>query len=353
MGKSAAGLMVALIVSGCALKKEPPPIVEAPVEEPAPPPSPYPELDERVLDTPKEAERSIGVLAAYLTATATSDREKAWAVFRWTAQNIHYDVGGFYSGDYGDLSPDAVLERRSAVCDGYSSLFESLAKAAGLEAVHILGFAKGVGFEAGMAVPERSNHAWNAVRIDGRWVLVDCTWAAGSLNEAGKYEQVFEPYYFDPPPDEFIRTHFPLDTEWQLLPRPVTRAEFERCALVKTAFFTCGLRLGNYDQAVVNAPGPLLTVTLGAPDDAYLMASLIGPDEEIIEGRTRVTREGGQIAIDVLFPAKADYTLRIFVRKGTPDGVHQWAMDYRIHVGQGTDKTIDEWFPTAKKKSRR
>jgi hypothetical protein len=345
-----AALLVALVLCGCAFKREPPPVVESPIEEPVPPPSPYPALEERVLATPKEAERSIDSLAAYLTATAKDDREKAWAIFRWTAQNIHYDVKGFFSGDYGELSPDAVLSRRSAVCDGYSSLFESLAKAAGLEAVHILGFAKGVGFAAGMAVPERNNHAWNAVFIDGRWVLVDCTWAAGSLNEEGQYEQVFEPYYFDPRPDELIRTHFPVDPRWQLLPRPVTRAEFESGPLLKTAFFTAGLRLGNFDRATIVAPEPELDVNLVGPADTHIMASLVNAEDEALPNATRVVREGEAFHISVVLPAPGDYTLRVFVKKGNPEGIHQWALDYLVRAKQGTSKTIDEWFAPPKKR---
>ena len=348
-----AGLLVALVLSGCALKREPPPVVNAPIEEPAPPPSPYPELDERVLATPKEAERSIAVLAAYLTETAKDDREKAWAIFRWTAQNIHYDLTGFYSGDYGELSPEAVLSRRSSVCDGYSSLFESLAKAAGLEAVHILGFAKGVGFRAGMAVPERGNHAWNAVQVEGRWALVDCTWAAGVLNEEGEYEQLFEPYYFDPPPEEMILTHLPLDPRWQLLPKPVSRAEFEEGPLLKTAFFTADLRLGDFKRAVIVASSPELDVNLSGPADAHIMASLVDSREETLLNATRVVREGDRLLISVVFPAPGDYTLRVFAKKGNPLGVHKWALDYLVHAEQGTGKTIEEWFSRDKKQLKK
>lgn len=56
----------------------------------------------------------------------------------------------------------------TAVCNGYAQAFTAMAEAAGLEAVMVTG--------SDSAGDTGGNHAWNKVRIDGRWLLVDVTW---------------------------------------------------------------------------------------------------------------------------------------------------------------------------------
>jgi transglutaminase/protease-like cytokinesis protein 3 len=50
------------------------------------------------------------------------------------------------------------------------------------------GFAKGFGYKIGEPL-STPNHAWNAVRIDGNWYLLDATWDAGVVGEkSNKFE---------------------------------------------------------------------------------------------------------------------------------------------------------------------
>lgn len=348
-GRSAPLLALVLAcVLGCAPLKPPPP--EPLPAAPPPPVSPYPDLDAHVEATPPEVEKAVAPLAAYLVAPAKSDREKAWVIFRWVADNVNYDVEGFLSGEYGDLSADQVLRTRSAVCEGYSNLFDALAASAGLESVHVPGYAKGTGYAPG-APFAGPNHAWNAVRVDGRWQLVDCTWGAGSLDEEGKYERVFEPYYFMPPPEEFLFTHFPLEPRWQLVDAPITLEEFIGRPLVKTAFFTCGLRLSSHGQAIVTEAGPLMTMEMTAPESSSLLAELRRGDEKVEGDRVGLVRLGERVTVRVLFPEKGRYTLRLFATRGPSWGVHQWALDLGVEALSGAPGETLESFTKSKEAS--
>ena len=65
-----------------------------------------------------------------------------------------------------------ILVDGTAVCNGYAMAFLAMAHEAGLEAVIATG-SDSAGVTGGL-------HAWNKVRVDGRWLLVDVTWNDGS-----------------------------------------------------------------------------------------------------------------------------------------------------------------------------
>jgi hypothetical protein len=92
-----------------------------------------------------------------------------------------------------------------------------IATQAGLESIVIGGSGKGYGhrpLKPGEAVPEfKSNHAWNAVRIDhGEWKLIDCCWGAGNVQGPHvPYERNFKAYWFTMDNNEFGLSHYPAD----------------------------------------------------------------------------------------------------------------------------------------------
>ena len=62
-----------------------------------------------------------------------------------------------------------MLAKHTAVCAGYADLFVALAHAADLNAVTIRAYAKGYGYSIGSRFKGSSDHAWNAVEINGQW----------------------------------------------------------------------------------------------------------------------------------------------------------------------------------------
>jgi tetratricopeptide (TPR) repeat protein len=73
------------------------------------------------------------------------------------------------------------------------------------------------------------NHAWNSVLIDGKWYLLDVTWASLSLPDKGtldlKQEQLNHFFLVDP--RIMILTHLPEDPIWQLQKSCVPLEVFE------------------------------------------------------------------------------------------------------------------------------
>ena len=166
---------------------------------------------------------SASQLAEVLSAYAKTDSEKARIIFAWITRNIAYDVPTFLSGQYKDVDPETVLKERKTVCSGYANLYQSLAKAMGLDAVVIDGYAKGYGYTFGKEL--KVNHAWNGVKINGAWYLLDATWGSGYVN-GNTFTPSLNPHYFATSPQKFIVNHLPESEHWQLLSNPMTQEQY-------------------------------------------------------------------------------------------------------------------------------
>jgi hypothetical protein len=186
----------------------------------------YRKMSKDALRAPADVSRTPYHLASYLTRNAHSELEKVRSIFVWVANNITYDMKSFRAGTYPDYHVRAVLKRKSAVCEGYARLFKALCTEADVPCEIIHGYSKGYGYQpaAGFQV---SNHAWNAVMIEGEWYLVDATWAATSMNTE-KVKRPINDNYFLASPEEFLLDHLPEIKAWQLVNTPISLADFEQ-----------------------------------------------------------------------------------------------------------------------------
>jgi hypothetical protein len=301
----------------------------------------YDAADRHALHVPASAAASIKTLSAYLTKPFSTEEEKSRAIFRWVTDNISYDVEGFFSGKPSASGSKDILRSRTSVCEGYSTLFEAIGKAAGLEVSTIDGYAKGFGYQAGDKISGESNHAWNAVKIRGEWKLVDCTWGAGKVNDDHTYQKEFEPYYFFTKPEEFVYRHLPTDERWQLLKRPVSRDEFQRLPFLNPSFFLCGLQLGEGMTAVLAVEGRTV-VEISAPADALCLAEM-EQGRRKIDGAVFLQRKGPLIQISLNPPGTGDYILNVYAKKESDIGGYPLAASFKVTARSGDSK--DTRFP--------
>jgi hypothetical protein len=195
-------------------------------------PSRFYAIDRHALAAPPEAEQTVDTLAKHLAEPAKNDLEKVRAIFRWITDRIAYDAENLLAGTRGDNSPQGVLKTRTCVCDGYSKLFEALAKKMNLEVAFIEGYGK---FKGG-----RGTHSWNAVKIDGDWKFFDATVGAGSLHN-NKFLKLTNEFFFRAAPDNLLFSHFPNDPKWQFRDPPLTKEEFDASPAVPEEIFKMGL----------------------------------------------------------------------------------------------------------------
>ncbi|MBC7861457.1 MAG: hypothetical protein IAF38_00700, partial [Bacteroidia bacterium] len=76
-----------------------------------------------------------------------------------------------------------------------------------------------------------TNHAWNSVKINDKWYLMDVCWASGKIaKRKRKINSGRNDFYYLTPPEEFIKTHRPVKNNWQLLSEPVSMRKYIRIA---------------------------------------------------------------------------------------------------------------------------
>jgi transglutaminase/protease-like cytokinesis protein 3 len=261
-----------------------------------------------------------------LSRRLAGERDRARAIFRWIAENIAYDTHGLATKSYGDLSPESVLSRRTAVCQGYAELFRALGKTAGLSVVTISGHAKGYNYAVGESFDGDPSHAWNAVKVQGRWRLLDCTWGAGHVDERGRFVKELADHYFLTRPTEFIYDHFPVDFGWQLLDPPLSKREFEERVHVKPSFFRNKLELVSHWEGTIRVHGETV-VTLRSPAGTALLAELRRRGEAV---SLTIDKAGPlhRIRVPVLGPG--EYILRVYATSDRQSGRYEWALDYKV-----------------------
>ena len=145
-------------------------------------PSGLSDYDRAIYD---EAER---VLSRIL-ADGMTDLEKERAVYAWVTWNVGYDWtqnDPLAETNRDSFTPYGGLVARKAVCLGVASTFELL-----MDCVTVVG----------ASFNSEEDHAWNMVRLDGRWTCADPTWdmydaGAGGMYAAGSPE--LEPEQWGP-----------------------------------------------------------------------------------------------------------------------------------------------------------
>jgi hypothetical protein len=293
----------------------------------------FAQIDQHADNAPVRLKHSIPALVKYLIRPAKSDLKKVRVIFRWITQNINYDVDAYFDRRLIVDDPQRVIRRGSAVCGGYSELFNRMCSEANIQSELIGGWSKGYGER----LTGRPNHAWNAVKINFKWYLLDATWGAGHLNEQLKFTRRFNDHYFLTDPEQLIYDHLPEDEQWQLIKQPFTRKQFDNLVLLRPAFFANGLKLKSHFNSKITSDGKL-TVKIEAPQNSYLSAQLLENNSPLSKNYSFTQRHDATYFVQMRFPKKGTYTLRLFVKEGREKTEYNWACDYEVTVTNSLGK---------------
>ena len=163
-------------------------------------------------------------VAGFINTHFTGEEDKIAAIFYWTTHAIAYDLPGSINGQYDtQTSPEKVqsaLTTRKGVCMHYAEVFKALADASQIPVELVSGYTKQYGKIS------TQTHQWCAAKLNGKWELFDPTWGAGVVIE-NQYQDHFNTYYFRTPPADLIQSHYPFEYLWQLLPNPMSPAQFK------------------------------------------------------------------------------------------------------------------------------
>lgn len=109
-----------------------------------------------------KAEQMAKAIVNDIITSKMSEFEKALTIHDWLIFNLDYDF------TYSNYYVEEALTDRRCVCQGYALTFKMMCEMAGLK----VNYVTGKGYSGG----QWGGHAWNQVRIDGKWYNVDVTW---------------------------------------------------------------------------------------------------------------------------------------------------------------------------------
>ncbi len=191
----------------------------------------FSKVDFHALKTSESEFNSIEELSYALSPTDFTEEQKVRSIYFWIAKNITYDDIGLEDNTLPSQKAEAIFQHKRGVCEGFSNLFIELCRYSGVEARFIAGYAVDDSFDRNQILTY-PNHAWNAVKINGEWKLLDVTWAC--LNRNQKVNSNANVDYFKYKletnfliaPEKFIHTHLPEDPFWQLIAHPIKYDDF-------------------------------------------------------------------------------------------------------------------------------
>ncbi|MFY9242937.1 MAG: transglutaminase domain-containing protein [Polaribacter sp.] len=225
-------------------------------------------VDAKVLEYPRFSK--VEDLATQIEKDFTSDLDKARAAFFWLTQNIRYNLKEFYNPrqrSYGfRYSSEAEKEQKlqaikdklvadtfrnkMGVCEEYAQSFKKVCDLLNIESDVIKGNVRNDASEIGN-IPNDSNHAWNAVKIEDKWIVLDATWAAG-YEYNGKWIRDFNEYFFNIPYHKIYKTHFPEESIWVLRFRRFTLEEFYNQPIYTNTFLGLEADLISPKSGIIN-----------------------------------------------------------------------------------------------------
>ena len=223
---------------------------------------------------------------------------------------------------------------RQTICSGYANLYQALAKAMGLDAVIIAGTATGASYVVG---DSEINHAWNAVKIDNQWYLLDATWGAGTVEE-NQFQQRFKSYYFATPPEQLIFSHFPANPVWQLLEQPYTREKFQALPDVSPQLFQQNIDFISHQNRAIAMSRPT-EIILSVPPEVTVTTNLKNNQRSLPDQYNLVQRKGEEVIIQTAFPESGEYELKIFANSNQSE-TYPHILTYQI-----TANYTDSPFP--------
>ena len=182
----------------------------------------YEYIDATMKDCPQSSAKTVEGIVKYINSKFNSDEEKLRAAYSWVSQHVAYDVSKMYTGIKYKTESEVVqnvLVTRNTICFGYAVTLKTIGEKLGFNIVNVTGYTK-----QNNKIDD-VQHVWNAVELNGKWLLMDPSWSAGYIS-AGKFVKKYNDKWYLVQPQEFNKSHMPFDPVWQFSYFPLSNKEF-------------------------------------------------------------------------------------------------------------------------------
>uniref|UniRef100_A0A8C0FAD4 Kyphoscoliosis peptidase n=1 Tax=Bubo bubo TaxID=30461 RepID=A0A8C0FAD4_BUBBB len=263
-------------------------------------------------------------LVKALLKQARTDLEKVRAIWMW----ICHHIGRLRSS----VEKIRLLFKPEVSCRTLLFPFSI----AGVQCMKLSGYSKGYGYKMGQTFTGDSDHAWNAVYLDGRWHLLDSTWGSGAVDDSfTKFTFRYNEFYFLTHPALFINNHFPDNSNWQLLKPTLSLKDFENNMLHNSNFYMLGLLTAHPETAVIQTVNGKASVSVDCRSATLFTFKLKGTDEH---GLMTLKKHGMKLDI---YPQKTgSHKLQIFAKPSkASEDVYNCVLEYVVEC-KSVDKAM-------------
>ena len=178
--------------------------------------------------------------------------EVVYMVYKWIAYNIAFDCYNYvHNPSYLPIYDYDVYNQGKGGDEGIANLFNTMvSKAFQLPAAILRGYSKVTNYQG--KLPSQPDHIWNGINFEGGSYLIDVAWGMGECY-SDRFNPAFSNFYFCNDPEVFIRSHFPLQSEWQLVYPAKTEKEFINMLKLTKNFYENGFKSISPDKATITA----------------------------------------------------------------------------------------------------
>ena len=291
--------------------------------------------DPIVANMPESEQASIDAVGKYLAARITDKKLLVKALHDYVVMRLHYDddaLKSIMAKDYAHTPPqtaEAVFAARTGVCAGYAHLMVALGDAAGVEIAFVTGYIRDSSRRlqisddpwdtTNSAALEGVSHAWNAVKLDGQWYLLDATWDDPDSEPQSTYLFV--------PPRMMAYDHYPEDSKWQLLANPISLGDFVRQPLMAPKSGELGLSLLAPTRSQITVDGEA-TIVLDNPLGAEVVAEAHVDGSARGSDGTRCKVSGGKRTTITCRLAEGEYEVQMFAAPASLARTGRYSLDY-------------------------
>ena len=273
--------------------------------------------------------KTINQLVDVLNGCSLDDSVKIRGAYIWITDNIRYDLvkmkknkpqtQSFTYSDQRELEDmekkyklnqaEQTVKKKKGVCEDYSNLLAQICEQLNIECKVVTGYAKTKPSEIGMHI-KTTNHAWNIVKINNRWRLIDATWGAGYIDDrTDKWKKSFNDFYFFTDPLQLSYSHFPEDSTCLFLNVGFSKQDFSDLPIFYDPFFKQNFSLIQPGKGLIKAhTGEKIIFILKNQNKNHRLAYSLNNDKT----STLIKQDNDIIEFEVSFKEPISTVLTIF-----------------------------------------
>jgi hypothetical protein len=174
----------------------------------------------KIANLASREEKSWNKVAHLIGDSCKTELEKVYTIYTYIAGSYKYDLNRLkliYKREIKrELYLSEVIKKKRGVCGDFSNLFATLCDSLDIGCFRVSGYSRT--FSIFHPVKKSYyNHAWNVVRVNGKWYVLDVTFGMQHFtNKRLDQERINYDFLFTDPV-KFGTVHLPADPVFQLL----------------------------------------------------------------------------------------------------------------------------------------